>query len=94
MATSAKRKTTKKASATGEKYRPLPIDIIPEKGDYLLRLSKSTFFLVKAKSIGRAKKPTLLPLTPQLAKAILYSKFLEENASVEDPPTVHMLSCR
>lgn len=94
MAISAKRKTTKKASATGEKYRPLPPDIIPEKGDYLLRLSKSTFFLVKGKSIGRAKDPILVPLTPTVAKKILYSKYLEENASVDDPPTIHMMSCR
>jgi len=94
MATSAKKKTAKKARIPKETYRAIPQGLMPETGDYLLRLKKGTFFLVKKKSIARGRSPELISLPEWCVKSILHVKWVEESGLIKDPPICVPMSCR
>ena len=99
MAKPARKKATRKkaASKTAEygepKYPLVPETLMPEKGDYLLKLAKDEFFLLKRSSVD-AGKPELRAVPAEIAKAILYKKRLHEVRMTEDPPTMVIMSCR
>ena len=93
-----KKATRKKAPGKSEeygepKYPLVPDKLMPEKGDYLLKLAKDEFFLLRRSSVDRGK-PELQAVPADIAKAILYKKRLHEVRMTEDPPTMVIMSCR
>lgn len=99
MAKPARKKATRKKAASktedyGEpKYPLVPDALMPEKGDYLLKLAKDEFFLLRRSSV-ESGKPELRAVPVDIAKAILYKKRLHEVRMTEDPPTMVIMSCR
>ena len=90
----ARKKSASKSAESGEPQYPLvPKKLMPEKGDYLLKLAKDEFFLLRRNSVERGK-PELLPVPADVAKAILYQKRVHEVRMTEDPPTMVIMSCR
>jgi hypothetical protein len=90
----ARKKTAGKSAGYGEPQYPLvPDKLMPEKGDYLLKLGKDEFFLLRRKSVDSGK-PELQAVPADMAKAILYQKRLHEVRMTEDPPTMVIMSCR
>jgi hypothetical protein len=90
----AARKTPGKTGDYGEpKYPLVPDALMPEKGDYLLKLAKDEFFLLRRSSV-ESGKPELRAVPADIAKAILYKKRLHEVRMTEDPPTMVIMSCR
>jgi hypothetical protein len=90
----ARKKTAgKNADHGGPKYPLVPQTLMPEKGDYLLKLAKDEFFLLRRSSIDSGK-PELRAVPTEIAKAILYQKRLHEVRMTEDPPAMVIMSCR
>jgi hypothetical protein len=99
MAKPARKKAPRKKvpAKSGEYQEPqyplVPDKLMPEKGDYLLKLGKDEFFLLRRKSVDSGK-PELQAVPADMAKAILYRKRLHEVRMTEDPPTMVIMSCR
>jgi hypothetical protein len=91
---STRKKAASKSAGYGEpKYPLVPRTLMPEKGDYLLKLGKDEFFLLRRSSVDSGK-PALRAVPADIAKAILYQKRLHEVRMTEDPPTMVIMSCR
>ena len=89
-----RKKTARKIADYGEpKYPLVPEALMPEKGDYLLKLAKDEFYLLRRSSVDRGK-PELQAVPAEIAKAILYQKRLHEVRMTEDPPIMVIMSCR
>jgi hypothetical protein len=89
----ARKKAPKTAESGAPKYPLVPMALMPEKGDYLLKLAKGEFFLLKRSSVDSGK-PELRAVPAEIARAILYQKRLQEVRMTEDPPVMVIMSCR
>jgi hypothetical protein len=89
----AKKRAPKTADDGGPKYPLVPEALMPEKGDYLLKLAKGEFFLLRRSSVDSGK-PELRAVPMEIAKAILSQKRLQEVRMTEDPPVMVIMSCR
>ena len=89
-----RKKATSRTADYGEpKYPLVPDALMPEKGDYLLKLAKDEFFLLRRSSVDSGK-PQLHAVPAEIARSILYRKRLHEVRMTEDPPAMVIMSCR